>query len=257
MLNFRSSSVIFLILVILCGLLHFLYSISLWWLLVPVLIFKADLVYGSAVISSNFFIEAHCKGKTERKEIALTFDDGPDATYTPQVLELLAEYKAPATFFVIGKNIQGNEALLQQMDAEGHIIGNHTYSHGNFIDLKSKKGFIGELNQTLALVYKATGRQMKYFRPPYGVTTPNLAKAARELDYAVIGWSVRSLDTKKDSAEVILQRVKKQLQPGAIVLFHDTSAKTLGVLRQTLHFAKENGFKIVSTESLLQVKAYE
>lgn len=257
MLNFKSFSVIFLVLVVLCGLLHYFYALSSWWLLVPVLLFKAAIIYGSATISSNFFIKAHCKSDTDKKEIAITFDDGPNAQFTPPILQLLAEYKAPATFFVIGKNIPGNEALLQQMDAAGHIIGNHTFSHGNFIDLKSKKGFTDELNQTLALVYKATGRQMKFFRPPYGVTTPNLAKAARELDYDIIGWSIRSLDTKKDSQEIILGRVKKQLKPGAIILFHDTSAKTLEVLRQTLIFAKENGFKVVSAEALLGLKAYE
>lgn len=257
MLNFKSSSVIFLVLVILCGLLHYAYGISLWWLAVPVLVFKAAVIYGSATIRSSFFTEAHCSGKNGNKEIAVTFDDGPDITFTPQIMAVLAEFRAPATFFVIGKNIPGNETLLRQMDAAGHTIGNHTYSHSFFIDFKSRKGFIDELNRTLELVYKATGRQMKLFRPPYGVTTPNLAKAARDLGYAVTGWNVRSLDTKKDSIEQIAGRVKKQLKPGAVILFHDTSAKTVEVLRQTLTFAAENGFKIVSAGELLNLKAYE
>jgi len=257
MLNFKSSSVFFLLLVILCGLLYYFYAISLWWLLVPVLLFKAAIIYGSASIQSNFYITAHCSANTDKKEIAITFDDGPDATYTPQVLKVLADYNAKATFFVIGKNIAGNEALLQQMDAAGHLIGNHTFSHSFFIDFKSRKGFMDELTQTMALVYKSTGRQMKFFRPPYGVTTPNLAKAAKDLNYSVIGWNVRSLDTKADSEELIFERVKKQLKPGAVILFHDTSAKTVNVLKQTLEFAQKNGFKIVSAAELLDVEAYE
>jgi peptidoglycan/xylan/chitin deacetylase (PgdA/CDA1 family) len=158
---------------------------------------------------------------------------------------------------VIGKNIAGNEAILQQTDTAGHIIGNHTFSHSFFIDFKTKKGFIDELNQTMAAVYKITGRQVRLFRPPYGVTTPNLAQAAKELNYSVIGWNVRSLDTKADSEEEILKRVTDQVKPGAVILFHDTSAKTVNVFKQTLNFARENGFKIVSVEQLLTVRGYE
>ncbi len=257
MLNFKSSSVVFFLTVILCGALYYFFDVSLWWILVPALLFKAAIIYGSATIQSNFHIDALCSANTSKKEIAITFDDGPNATYTPQILKVLADYNASATFFVIGKNIAGNEALLQQIDAAGHIIGNHTFSHSFFIDFKNKKGFIEELNQTMAAVYKASGRQIRLFRPPYGVTTPNLAHAAKELNYSVIGWNIRSLDTKADSEEQIAKRVISQVKPGAVILFHDTSAKTVNVLKQTLNFAKENGFKIVSVEQLLDVKGYE
>ena len=98
---------------------------------------------------------------------------------------------------------------------------------------------------------------MKLFRPPYGVTTPNLAKAANALNYHIIGWSIRSLDTTKDSVQTITRRVQTQIKPGAIILFHDTSDKTVEVLKQTLNFAKENGYKIVSVEQLLKLEAYE
>lgn len=256
-MTFKSSSLVFFITVIICGCGHFWAGWSLWWLVLPFLLFNAALVYGSAMIQSNFYTKAHCEGTTTKNEIALTFDDGPNAKHTPEILNILKEYSANATFFVIGKNIAGNENLLKQIDNEGHFIGNHTYSHSFFIDFKSKKGFNDELNQTLEAVFKCTGRQMKLFRPPYGVTTPNLANASRDLNYEIIGWNVRSLDTTKDSEEIVAKRVKEQLKPGAIVLFHDTSEKTAAVLKQTLNFAKENGFKIVSVEQLLNIKAYE
>ncbi len=207
--------------------------------------------------SSQFHAPAYCLGHGSEKEIALTFDDGPNREYTPQVLSTLAQYNAPATFFVIGKNIPGNERLLQQIDAAGHSIGNHSYTHSFWVDFKSTQGFKDELNQTEESVFNVIGKRMKLFRPPYGVTTPNLAKASNALDYSIIGWSIRSFDTTADSAETITRRVQAQIKPGAIILFHDTSDKTIQVLKQTLKFAQENGYKIVGVERLLKIKVYE
>lgn len=126
-----------------------------------------------------------------------------------------------------------------------------------FIDFKNTAAFKEELNHTADAVYNVTGKRMQFFRPPYGVTTPHLAKAAKALNYKIIGWNIRSLDTTKDSEEIIFNRVKKQLTPGAIILFHDTSDKTNNVLKQTLIFAKEKGFKVVGLEQLLGLKAYQ
>jgi peptidoglycan-N-acetylglucosamine deacetylase len=238
-------------------LLYWFFAITLWWLVLPSVIYLACLIYGSSVIQANFFAPAYCSADTTEKIIALSFDDGPHSEYTPQVLALLAQYKATATFFVIGKHIQGNEHLLKQMIAEGNSIGNHSYSHSFFIDFKNVQGFKDELTQTAELVFSVIGKRMKLFRPPYGVTTPNLAKAAKLLDYRLIGWNSRSLDTTNDTVEVITQRVQSQIKPGAIILFHDTSAKTIEVLIQTLNFAQGNGYKVVGVEQLLKINAYE
>src|SRR5436309_2503666 len=125
MLNFRTSSFLFISVIILCVILHYYAGLSFWWILLPVLTWKIFIIRGSANIQSDFFVKAYCSGTTSQKKIALTFDDGPDHRYTPQVLEILDKFKVPATFFVIGKNIKGNEDLLKKMDAAGHIIGNH------------------------------------------------------------------------------------------------------------------------------------
>jgi len=119
------------------------------------------------------------------------------------------------------------------------------------------QGFKNELNQTAERVFKITGKRMKLFRPPYGVTTPNLAKASNALNYIIIGWNIRSFDTTSDTAQIITLRVQSQIKPGAIILFHDTSDKTIQVLKQTLNFAKENGYKITSVGQLLKIKVYE
>jgi len=230
--------------------------LSYWWLLVPLFIYIGFIIYGSATIQSNFFTKTLCSANTNEKVIAITFDDGPNIGHTPQILSTLKEYHAKATFFVIGKNIKGNETILKQIYTDGHTIGSHSFSHSFFIDFKSTAGFKEELNNTANEIYGVIKKRPSLFRPPYGVTTPNLAKASKLLNYQIIGWSIRSLDTTNDTEEIIKKRVLKQLKPGAIILFHDTSAKTNTVLKQTLNFAKENGFKVAGIEELLKIKAY-
>jgi len=231
-------------------------EISWSWSAIPLIPYIAFIIYGSANIKSNFYTKVHCSSITTEKQIAITFDDGPHFEFTPKILSTLHKYNSPATFFVIGKNIQGNENLIRKIDSAGHTIGNHTFSHSFFIDFKGKTGFMVELDTTSDIVYDIIKKRMNYFRPPYGVTTPHLASAAKALKYEVIGWNIRSLDTTKDTEEKIANRVISQVKPGAIILFHDTSEKTAEVLKQTLNFAKENGFKIVSVEELLKIKAY-
>jgi peptidoglycan-N-acetylglucosamine deacetylase len=256
-MTFKSSRSSFIITISIIGLLYTFFGVSLWWLVLPGTIYLTLIIYGSAIIQANFYTPVYCYANVSEKEIALSFDDGPNREYTPQVLSTLAEYNARATFFVIGKNIQGNENVLKQIDAEGHSIGNHSYTHSFFVDFNNLQGFKNELNQTAESVFKITGKRMKLFRPPYGVTTPPLVKASNVLNYSIIGWSIRSFDTTTDTTQIITRRVQTRIKPGAIILFHDTSDKTIQVLKQTLKFARENGYKIVSVEQLLKIEAYE
>ncbi len=256
-MTFRSTTLAFIIIFLDVILSIYFFGISVWWIVLPIIIYKAFIIYGSANIQSSFFVKTYCNSNTSEKLIAITFDDGPNAEYTAKVLLMLSKYNAPATFFVIGKKIKGNENLLKQMDKAGHTIGNHTFSHSLFVDFKRVPAFIYELDATSDTVYNIIGKRMKLFRPPYGVTTPNISKAVKALKYYTIGWNIRSMDTTRDSIETIVKRVQTQLKPGAIILFHDTSDKTIEVLKQTLNFVKENDFKIVSVEELLKIKGYE
>lgn len=255
MLNFRTASLLFIITAGGVTALHFSTGISWWWLLPVILIYIISVIIGSARISSNFYAQVHCEGSTSEKQVAISFDDGP-TSFTPAILQTLAAHRAPATFFVIGKHIPGNESILKQIAAQGHIIGNHTYSHSFFIDLHLSKGWKEELNQTSDAVYAVTGKRMQFFRPPYGVTTPHLAKAAKELNYHLIGWSIRSLDTTNDNEDIIFKRVKDQLKPGAVILFHDTSEKTNRVLNQVLQLLQAQSYTIRPLNHLLELTAY-
>jgi peptidoglycan/xylan/chitin deacetylase (PgdA/CDA1 family) len=256
-MTYKTSCIGFMIALAVTIILFLIFRLSVFWLTVPCIVFMALKIYGASCIQSDFYTHAYCEGKTSEKIMALTFDDGPNEHYTPQVLDLLAQYKVPATFFVIGKNIKGNENILKKINAEGHIIGNHSYTHSYWIDFKSVDGIKKELSQTTGIVYQLTGKVMRLFRPPYGVITPNLATASNLLNYGVIGWNIRSFDTTKDSAQTISQRIEQKIKPGAIVLLHDTTDKIVQVVEQTLMFAKENGYQIVSLEQLLQIEAYE
>ena len=115
---------------------------------------------------------------------------------------------------------------------------------------------LSELELTDRMVREETGVQPKLFRPPYGVINPNLKKAIEKGDYIPIGWSVRSLDTKIKDEEKLLKKINSLLKPGAVFLFHDTSATTLAILPSFIQQVKENGYKIVRLDKLLNVQAY-
>jgi peptidoglycan/xylan/chitin deacetylase (PgdA/CDA1 family) len=256
-MNYRITCIIFLVSVILFFVLYMGLGISFWWILLPIVFLKAFIIYGSANIRSNFFLPVLCEGKSGKKEIAITFDDGPDTDFTPAILSTLDEFNVKATFFVIGKYIRGREDIIKSIDSKGHSIGNHTFTHSFWIDFKNASGFREEIRQTSDLVKAIIGKGLKLFRPPYGVTTPAIAKACKALDYQVIGWNIRSLDTTKDDREMIAKRVINKIQPGAIILFHDTSSKTNEVLKQVLEYVKQNGIGIVSVNQLLGITEYE
>lgn len=255
-MNYKKTLLLFIISLVIFSILYFLFKISLWWIIVPVLFLKTSVIYGSATIRSNFFTNVLCSGITDKKEIAITFDDGPNNSFTNEILSTLDAYEAKATFFVIGKNIPGNEDIIKNIFSKGHTIGNHTFSHSYFIDFKNTAFFVEEIKKTSELIVKITGKSMRLFRPPYGVTTPPIAKATKALNYDVIGWNIRSLDTTKDSAETIIKRFIRQIKPGSIVLFHDTSIKTNIVLKNVLEYLKQNGIRIVSVSDILNIRAY-
>lgn len=256
MLNFRNTNIVFFILLTALIGLHIRHGIPWYAYAIIGAAYTLLLFYGSYFVGSQFFMKTWCKGPTRSKQIAITFDDGPLPEHTPAVLNILKAHNVKATFFCIGKNINANQALLAQIDEDGHLIGNHSYEHSFWFDLKSASKMKAELQQTHGLIRQITGKEIKWFRPPYGVTNPNLAKAAKAMNYEAIGWNVRSMDTVvKDSAD-LLQKMKKRLQPGAVLLFHDTHKTTVDMLPFFLQFVKEQHYEVVPLDKLLHLQAY-
>jgi len=139
-----------------------------------------------------------------------------------------------------------------RINSEGHIIGNHSYSHSNFFPLKSVKAIRYELIKTREIIENISQKPNPYFRPPFGVTNPLIKKALKGLNFRVIGWSIRSLDLSNDSSEKIAKRIISKLRGGDIILLHDTSRQVLPVLVRLLEHFNKNGWKVVSLEDLIK-----
>lgn len=228
-----------------------------WWLiLIPLVIFFGWVAYGASVMSANFFIESKCKASENSGAIAVTFDDGPLSGHTDKILDILALYKVKAAFFCIGKNIAANPALAKRIIDEGHLIGNHSYHHAPLFSLQSSSRIAYELRLTEKEIEKTAGYKTKWFRPPYGVLNPMVARAINQCGYQSIGWSIRSFDTKEQTPDKLFRRVTRTLKGGDIVLFHDNGKQTLEVLPRFFEHAKKCGLKIERADYLLNEKAY-
>ncbi|MDD5570084.1 MAG: polysaccharide deacetylase family protein [Bacteroidales bacterium] len=254
MLNYRNTNIFFFILLAVLIIAKLFLFISILFYLALFLIYIAIIAVGSIYIRLNFYLKSECSKITDEKVIALTFDDGP-SEYTPQILDILNEYQVKAAFFCIGNKIDGNENILKRMDAEGHIMGNHSYTHHFWLDLFSGKKITDELENTESKIFEVINKKVKLFRPPYGVTNPNIKKAIANKNYTSIGWSVKSHDTIKNGMK-ILKHIKKELKPGAVFLMHDTNNEIISVLKEFIGYTIENNYKIIRLDELLNVKAY-
>jgi len=257
MLAYRKIFLLILILSVLILALGWGFSIlNTWLILLLILVNIAVLLAGSFYICSGLYMQALCSGNTDAKKVSITFDDGPDRIITPRVLDLLKQHNIKAGFFLMGKNIAGNEEIVKRMINEGHIIGNHSYSHANFFGFFSAGKVKDELQKNETLIDKVTGKRVALFRPPFGLSNPNIARAARLLDYTVVGWSIRSLDTVSSNNDKTIKRVFRRLKPGGVILFHDNHERIIPILEEVINRTMEDGYDFVSPDVLLNVKAY-
>jgi peptidoglycan-N-acetylglucosamine deacetylase len=256
MLNFRNTTIFFCVLLALTAVMNIFLHIPVAVYILLLLAYSLILFYGSYFIQAGFYIKITCAAKTSRKEIAISFDDGPAIAYTPEILQVLKDNQIQAVFFCIGNRIAGNEKILQQVHAEGHIIGNHSYSHHFWFDLFSSKKMLADLQLMDETMKEVTGLSPRLFRPPYGVTNPNLGKAITRGNYIPVGWSVRSMDTVITDEDKLLKKITRSLHPGAIILFHDTSKATLGILPAFIKQAAADGYEIVRLDKMLKLNPY-
>ncbi|WP_425235530.1 polysaccharide deacetylase family protein [Ulvibacterium sp.] len=257
MLTFVSIKRFFLIALIVLLVGDWMYNIPTFYYWILIGIFLTLTVLGSFLIQWNFHFKSHNSNPSiVENQIALTFDDGPHPEYTPQVLQLLKQFNAKATFFCIGKHMEGHSGLIKRILTEGHTIGNHTYSHSRVFGFFGAKKVIAELQKTNGIFAKITGKQIQMYRPAFGVTNPNIKKSIKAMGLQSIGWSIRSLDTTPLSDDTILHRTTHKLAKGDILLFHDTSPKTIIVLERLLLILQEKNLQSVTVDQLLNIKAY-
>jgi len=183
--------------------------------------------------------------------IALTFDDGPHATLTPRLLDLLAAHRMKATFFVVGQCVVDHPEILRRAVREGHEIASHSWSHPN-LGKMSDEAVRRELQKTDDAIVAAIGKRPTLMRPPYGSITARQKRWIHdEFGYRIIIWDVDPLDWKRPGPSVVCNRIVKETRSGSIVLAHDIHPPTLEAMPATLEQLGRKGFKSVTVSDLL------
>lgn len=179
--------------------------------------------------------------------VALTFDDGPDRVYTSKLLDGLSERGVKATFFLIGKNIEGNEDLVQRMNDEGHIVGNHTYNH---ILLSKEPVDIDheEVEQTNNKIYEVIGKMPTYIRAPFGARNKELEE---EIDMEMILWDVDPEDWKYQNKKRIVSHVMKNVKDNDIILLHDIYEPSVDAVLEIIDRLQAAGWQFVTVDDLM------
>lgn len=193
---------------------------------------------------------------TEQKVVALTFDDGPNSVFTPQILEILRENHAKASFFVVGSRVKESPQIAKQIVSEGHELANHTYSHPDMRRL-SVKQLLNEVERTEEVIEETTGQKPKLFRPPGGFYNEPTVQAMREHGFLVVMWSWHqdTRDWTDPGVGKIVNKVLKNAQKGDIILFHDHGGdrkQTVQALRQILPELTRRGYQFITVSELLK-----
>lgn len=219
---------------------------------VPLLI--ALLLYPQSAYLSQPAYEPIHRIDSQKKLVALTFDDGPDPKYTPLILETLHRNGVPATFFVLGSQADRYPKVMQWIKKAGHEIGNHGYHHFDLNKLTEQEIY-DEIKRAEKSIYRTTGILSQYYRPPGGVMTHDVVNAVQSSGYDLIHWSVDPRDWSLErTASIIANSVKKNVTSGDIVLFHDgglNQRQTLAALQDLITDLRARGYKFVTVSQLM------
>jgi peptidoglycan-N-acetylglucosamine deacetylase len=195
---------------------------------------------------------------------ALTFDDGPDESFTPRILEILAEKAVPATFFVVGERVRRHPEVVRLAWQMGHAIGNHTETHSLRFHFRNGAGMRREVDACNDAIRAAIGLEPCLFRPPQGVSTPALGDALSGREMTVIGWQVRGMDYVIRDPKRIARRIVEGAADGGVILLHDGGglqgsvdrSATIQALPRVIDGLRERGFTFVRVDRLFGVPAY-
>jgi peptidoglycan-N-acetylglucosamine deacetylase len=210
---------------------------------------------GLSVAAQTFGIYTHAQ--IHGPYLAMTFDDGPSAEYTPRLLALLKARHLKATFFLIGQNVQAHPDLVRRIIAEGHEVGNHTWDHPQLSKLSDERA-TDEIEKTQDAIRAACGVTPVLLRPPYGaLNKPEHVWIPGRLKLNVIYWSVDTQDWKRPGAATITQRVLEGARPGAIILQHDIHGQTIDAMAAALDGLVAKGYHLVTISELIAMESSE
>lgn len=184
---------------------------------------------------------------TERKKIALTFDDGPHEKYTSMLLDGLKERNVSAGFFLMGKNAEAYPDIVKRMKEEGHVIGNHSYSHVQ-LDAMKEVDACKEITKTNQVIEKITGEMPNYVRPPFGSWSHNLDCITNMI---VVLWDVDPLDWKCQNKDLVVKRVVSKVKEGDIILLHDSYQSTVDATFEIIDTLEKEGYEFVTLDEIL------
>ncbi|MFQ5628618.1 MAG: polysaccharide deacetylase family protein [bacterium] len=197
------------------------------------------------------------RAKTSEKIIALSFDDGPNKVFTPDLLQTLDQYRVPATFFLIGQHVENSPAIAKEIANGPHEIGNHTFTHPT-LPLLDDDEVTRELRDTHEIIGEVTGKQPTFMRPPMGLFTKRVVNLAARLGYLTVVGDVYPRDPHKPGAEKIIRRVLSRVQPGSLIILHDGGNTSCVDRSQTLHSVKtivpkllDDGYRFVTLSELV------
>jgi len=196
------------------------------------------------------------------KQLALTYDDGPNDPHTPRLLEVLARHKVRATFFLIGRYVRQRPDIVREIVKAGHVVGNHTFTHP-LLTFKSEAEIRRELTDCRAALQEAMGEHSNLFRPPFGGRRPAVLRIARELSLEPVMWNVTGYDWNAPPAAVIERKVTKQIRGGDVILLHDGGHREMGADRSQTVLAtdhlitrsKSEGYDFTTIPQMLAAKS--
>lgn len=183
----------------------------------------------------------------EAPKIALTFDDGPSAVWTPALLDGLKERGVKATFFLIGENADKNPEIVKRMAEEGHLIGNHTYHHVELIKVSENEARL-ELADTSAVIIRITGKEPEYMRPPFGTWQ---RKLEQDIQMLPVLWTIDPLDWTTENQDEIVNKVVTEAEENDIILLHDCYKSSVEAGLRIVDILQEEGFVFVTVDELL------
>ncbi|MGA8271029.1 MAG: polysaccharide deacetylase family protein [Candidatus Sulfotelmatobacter sp.] len=218
--------------------------------------------YQSMAPTGQWYGRAFTGVQRGSRQIALTYDDGPNDPHTLRLLEVLAKQGVSATFFLIGRYVRQRPEIVREIVRGGHIVGNHTFTHP-LLTFKSEKKIRQELGQCTAALQEAVGEHSNLFRPPFGGRRPAVFRAARDLGLEPVMWNVTGYDWSAPPALTIESKIAKQIRGGDVVLLHDGGHKEMGADRSNTVAAtdrliakyKSSGYEFVTIPQMLKMKS--
>jgi peptidoglycan-N-acetylglucosamine deacetylase len=224
---------------------------------------SAALGWTSVAPNCQLWGKVIARGNADSSGVALTFDDGPTAGATEQVLDTLGEMKVPAVFFVIGANAQRHPEIVRRMHDEGHIVANHSWDHSHTGFFRGRRYWEKQIEQTNRVIEEIIGLRPALFRPPLGVRTLFITGAATRAGHQVITWSRRGMDGVATTAPQICQRLGTA-GPGEILILHDgvepnsqrDQAATVAAVRPLIQTLRQRGLDLMRLDKLISVEPY-